>query len=124
MYGLPYTGIGIVDRALCGPVVCFHALMDPPSNLPFNVDLLTGFGTIVLGLAVEAARTKRHALLGLHIIIVMMAQFATAAVMLPFYWLIFVVTGTARRPRDEGAGVDQPYAEAVLFSFIAGYVVP
>lgn len=123
-YSLPYTGSESVDRALCSLVAVFHALLDVPSNRLFNVDLLFGFGAVILGLAVESARLERNALLSLYIGIVMVAQFATAAVMLPFYWLIFVVTGTARRSPGPGSMIDQRYAESVVFGVCAGYALP
>ncbi|KAF7972110.1 hypothetical protein HWV62_18940 [Athelia sp. TMB] len=121
---LPYTGSEILDGALCRPVAAFHALLDPPSNLPFNVDLLFGFGTLVLGLAVESARVERSALVGLYVAIVMVAQFATAAVMLPVYWLIFVLSGAAKRTASSGSGVDQAHAESVVFGIFTGYALP
>lgn len=121
-YSLSYTGIPVLDYQLCGLVACFHALMHP-SHLPFNVDLLCGLAGIAAIPAIEASRQKRHGLLALHVVIMLIFQRVTAAVMLPWYWLIFITTGTADLS-GVGAKIEQSRAEAVLFSVIIGYIAP
>lgn len=120
---LKYTGIGVIDYQLCGLVAVFHALMQP-SNLPFNVDLLSGLGSVAAVPVLETARQKRHGLLATHVIISLIYQRMTAAVLLPWFYLIFITTGAAQINPGPGARVSQARAEAVFLSVILGYVVP
>jgi hypothetical protein len=122
-YALQYTGIHAFDHQLCGLVACFHALM-APSHLPFNVDLLSGLAPLTVFPAIESARQKRHPLLEIHVALALIYQRVTAAVTLPWYWLIFVTTGAASRSRGDGNTVDQAHAEAIFFSLFVGYVIP
>jgi hypothetical protein len=122
-YALTYTGIHAFDHELCRLVACFHALM-APSHLPFNVDLLSGLAPLTVFPAIESARQRRHPLLEIHVALALIYQRVTAAVTLPWYWLIFVTTGAASRSRDEGNTVDQTHAEAIFFSLFLGYVIP
>jgi len=122
-YALQYTGIHAFDYELCCCVACFHALM-APSHLPFNVDLLSGLAPLTVFPAIESARQKRHPLLEIHAALALVYQRVTAAVTLPWYWLIFVTTGAASRSRGEGNMVDQAHAEAIFFSLFVGYVIP
>jgi len=119
-----YTGIPSIDRQLCGLVTCFHVLLEPSHNLPFNVILLTGLAPVAAIPAIEAARRKRHVLLACNVIIALMYQRLTAAVVMPWYWLIFILTGAAGLPRGADAKIDQAHAEAVLFGIVVGYIVP
>jgi hypothetical protein len=122
-YALRYTGVHAVDYQLCGLVACFHALL-VPSNLPFNVDLLSGLAPLVAFPVIESARPKRHALLETYVVIALIYQRVSAAVMLPWYWLVFVITGAANRSRGASAKVDQAHAEAIMLSLFMGYAIP
>jgi hypothetical protein len=104
-------------------VTSFYALLEP-SNLPFNVDLITGIATIATIPAIEAARRQRHALLAAHVVIALISQLLSAAVMIPWYWLIFVTTGAANLSRGPHAKIDQAHAEAILFGAAVGYMIP
>ena len=79
-----------IDYQLCGIVACFHALM-VPSHLSSNVSLLSAIAPLAAFPAIESARQK-HALLKIHVVTALIYQRLTAAVISPWYWLIFVTT--------------------------------
>ena len=120
---LKYTGIGLIDHLLCGLVAVFHALMHP-SNLDFNVVSLSAFSTVVALPVLEAARRKSHDLLAFHVVISLISQCCTAAVVFPCFYLLFITTGSAQTNPGPGARISQARAEAVFLSVILGYLIP
>lgn len=126
-YSLAYTGFPAVDSQLCGLVAFFHFLLEP-RNLPLNVELFTGLAAVATIPYIEAARQNRSVFLELHWIIGMIYQKYTGGVILPIYWLLFVITGAASLHRTPRAGlnskVDQKYAESIVFALLAGYAAP
>lgn len=127
-YTLAYTGLRSIDESLCPLVAFFHVMMEPPHSLPFNVELLTGLAALAIIPYIEAARQGRNILLECHWILGIIYQKFTGAVVLPIYWLLFVLTGAAtlhRTPQTKGTGrIDQRHAESVVFALVAAYILP
>lgn len=95
-----------------------------PSNLAFNAAILSGLGTVAAVPVLETARQKKPGLLAIHVVISLIYQRFTAAVLLPWFYLIFITTGAAQINPGLGARVSQARAEAVFLSLILGYVIP
>jgi len=126
-YTLSYTGVPKIDGELCGMVAFFHILKDP-RNLLFNVELITAMAAIVTIPYFEAARQNRNVLLEFQWVIGVIYQRFTGGVILPFYWLLFVVTGMASLHHTRHAGsnskIVQERAESIIFALVAGFIVP
>lgn len=131
-FTLPYTGIASIDTSLCPLVAFFDTMLEPEHNIPFNVELLTGLAALAIVPYLEAARTGRNAMLELHWVIGVVYQKFTGAVILPLYWMLFIVTGTAglhRAPRlsarvgVQTGSIDQRHAEAAAFSLLVAYIL-
>lgn len=113
-----------MDYQLCGLSAAFHALLDRPELMGFNTHLISGLAAVAALPAFEVSREKRHGLLAAHVVISLIYQRLTAAVILPIYWLIFTATGSASRSAGPGVKINKAQAEAVLFSLIFGYLLP
>jgi hypothetical protein len=99
-----------------------------PHNLPFNVELMTGIAAIATIPYLEAARQKRNLLLEFQWVIGIMYQKYTGGVILPIYWLLFVVTGAAAlhyTPQaHNGSKIDQKHAESIILALVVGFIAP
>jgi hypothetical protein len=99
-----------------------------PQNLPFNAELITGLAAMAIIPYFEAARQNRNILLEFQWVIGIIYQNFTGGVILPFYWLLFVVTGMATLQYTPQAGnnskISKGHAESIIFALIVGYIVP
>ncbi|KAH7889937.1 hypothetical protein F5I97DRAFT_2071981 [Phlebopus sp. FC_14] len=122
---LEYTGLLDVDRLLCGVVTFFHALMDPVYR-PLIAEVATFLAAVSIIPFVEAAREKRSFFLRMPAAVGILFQIMSLAVIMPIYSLVFIVTGAAGRTArsSDGARINQANAEALLFAFSVGYVIP
>jgi hypothetical protein len=123
---LQYTGIRELDLQLCGYVVFFHNVIKPVNN-PFTTDFLVTLTTYATILYFEAARHGRSRVLALPVIVGLLYQIYSIAVIYPLYWLAFIWTGAAslhKRPGGEHTKIDQAHAEGILFSIFVGFLVP
>lgn len=121
---LQYTAVPSVDRALCGLVTFFH-LTFTLEVLPFLTYFL---GTTVALLAIpafESCRNGRHSILALPVIFGLLMQLMTVGAVLPIYWLIFILTGTAqRRVAGSNTKITSAHAQAVVFGLTIGAGIP
>jgi hypothetical protein len=126
-YRVAYTGIPRLDAQLCFMVAFFQLLMDP-QNLSLNVELMTCLAAVATIPYFEAARQNSNILLEFQWIIGILYQKFTGGVMLPVYWLLFIVTGAATLHHTPQASkstkIDQKHAESIVFALVVGYVAP
>ncbi|KAF8841988.1 hypothetical protein BDN67DRAFT_430936 [Paxillus ammoniavirescens] len=126
-FRLAYTVTPEVDKFLCIMVAFFHILMDPFYR-PLVAELFTTLAAVAIIMFAEAARDKRPFVLRTPTAVCLIFQFASFGVIMPLYSLLFVITGTASlRPgplTTPGTKINQANAEALLFSFVLGYIVP
>jgi hypothetical protein len=124
---LAYTGLPQIDGQLCGLVAFFHILMDP-HNLPFNVELFTFLAGMITIPYFEAARENRNILLESQWVIGIMYQKFTGGVVLPMYWLLFIVTGAATLHHTfqgcNNGTIDQRHAESIILALVVGFILP
>ncbi|KAJ6608636.1 hypothetical protein B0H10DRAFT_521872 [Mycena sp. CBHHK59/15] len=120
---LPYVGVSSVDKAVCGPVFFFHLALSPAVS-PF-LEYFMGTAMPLLALpALESCRNGRHFSLGLPVLFGLLMQVMTVGVVLPIYWLLFILTGSAQRHAARETKISQAHAEAVIFGLIIGAGIP
>jgi len=127
-YSVAYTGIPRLDAQLCFMVAFFQILVEP-QNLPFNVELMTCLAAVATIPYFEAARKNSHMLLEFQWVIGIIYQKFTGGVILPVYWLLFIVTGAATLHHNmpqasKNTKIDQKHAESIAFALVAGYIAP
>lgn len=122
---LAYTGYPDLDLRMCSLVAFFQALLDPAYQ-PLVAELVTGLAAVTMIPFVEAAREKRSILLGMPAAIGVLFQLYSYAVVMPLYYIAFVLTGASISRPVEGRGtkITQGSAEALLFALIVGYIIP
>jgi hypothetical protein len=122
---LAYTGYPDLDLRICSLVAFFQALMDPAYQ-PLVAELMTGLAAVTMIPFVEAAREKRSILLAMPAVIGVLFQLFSYAVIMPLYYVAFILTGASISRPVEGreTKITQGSAEALLFALIAGYIVP
>ncbi|KAF8163120.1 hypothetical protein B0H34DRAFT_764399 [Crassisporium funariophilum] len=124
-YSLPYTGLTAVDQALCPLVTFFHALMDSPTPLTFLTYFIGIGGPFLLIPNIEASRKGQSRLLALPVIWGLLSQTATIGVTFCVYWLVFILSGGAKRARNSDLrSITQGDAEAIVFGIVVGAVIP
>ncbi|KAJ6620264.1 hypothetical protein B0H10DRAFT_1792052 [Mycena sp. CBHHK59/15] len=123
-YRLAYTGVPVLDKRLCGLVSVFHLALTPEA-LPFlNYFLGTSVPLLALS-ALESVRKGSHASLALPVVFGLLSQVMTVGVVLPIYWLIFILTGAARRRvGGDRTRVPKARAEAAVVGLIVGAAIP
>jgi hypothetical protein len=95
--------------------------------MPFTAYIISSIGTIGMVPFIEAARSGRSYLLAFPILVGLLSQGITAAITLPIYWLLFVLTGAAGlhlRPDNGRTKITHAHAEALLFSAFTGVAIP
>jgi len=125
---LPYTNIALLDRRLCGLVSFFHAAL-AEENLPLLEPLLAGMSILAVIPFVESARKGRSTAIAFPVITGLLYQTFSAAVILPLWWLVFIVTGGADLHRPSyiirrNTRIVQGQAEGILFSIFVGFLLP
>ncbi|KAJ7063512.1 hypothetical protein C8F01DRAFT_984957 [Mycena amicta] len=109
------------DSPLCAVVAFFHLAFTPEVRPLLHYFLSTALPLLAIP-SLEAARPGRRALLALPIIYGLCMQLFTAGVVLPLYWLVFILTGAHKR-RPPSA-ISSRYAQAILFGLFVGVAVP
>ncbi|KAH7919904.1 hypothetical protein BV22DRAFT_1074737 [Leucogyrophana mollusca] len=125
-YRLAYTGVSDLDHNLCLLVGFFHGLMDP-SYRPLVAEIMPSIAAAIAVLYAEAARETHPSLLHMPVVVGIIFQCFTFAVVMPVYWLVFVLTGSATRHASSNSGstkINQANAEALLFALLVGFVIP
>ncbi|KAF7305140.1 Citreoviridin biosynthesis protein D [Mycena kentingensis (nom. inval.)] len=119
--GNPYVGIPAIDDAICGFVTFFHIAFTPPVRPVLHYFLENALVLLAIP-ALEAARPGRHYLLGLPVLYGLAMQLFTVGAVLPIYWLVFILTNTAKR--TSSTGIPSTHAQAVAFGIFIGAAVP
>ncbi|KAI9456103.1 hypothetical protein HD554DRAFT_221826 [Boletus coccyginus] len=128
-YRLAYTNTPNADKVLCGMVVFFHTLIDTACN-PLLAVLFPAVGVVGLIPFLEAARDRCPFTLRMPTAIGVFFQLASMGVVMPLYALFLVITGTASilpsttQTASPPSKINQGNAEALLFGFLLGYVLP
>ena len=112
-----------LENTLCVLVALFHPIFQPEgvNHTPFVLDILTSLSAPVIVSFLEAARSKRPLLLGFPVVIGVVYQLFTGAVIFPVYWGVFLAI---TRDHAVGSEIVQADAEAVLFGLVMGYFIP
>lgn len=112
-----------IENTLCILVSFFHPLFQPnaTNHTPFLFDFLASFSACVVIPFLESSRSKRSFLLGLPVVMGSIYQLFSGALIFPVYWAVFLAV-----TRDDAVGseIAQADAEAVLFGFVMGYLLP
>jgi hypothetical protein len=116
-----YTGVPKLDGTLCTLVSFFRAALTPAGE-SFTAWLVSGIAPIVVFTFVEAARARRPAVLSAPVaaLLGVIYQMLTGAVVLPAYWLAFILLGAGTRRGRVAAG----HARAVAFAVLGAFVIP
>ncbi|KAJ7724187.1 hypothetical protein DFH07DRAFT_897339 [Mycena maculata] len=121
---LDYLGVPSVDQRICGFVSFFHLALTP-EVLPFLTYFMASTMALLAIPAFESWRAGRHSILALPVLFGLMMQIMTVGAVLPLYWLIFILTGTAqRRGRGEDTKISAAHAQAVIFGLNLGAGIP
>ncbi|KAJ6606390.1 hypothetical protein DFH09DRAFT_7479 [Mycena vulgaris] len=123
-YRLVYVGIPAVDKLLCELVTFFHLALSPETSPFLNYFLGTALPLLAIP-ALESFRRGRHFLLALPVVFGQVVQLLTVGAILPIYWLIFIITGSAQRRAVRGkTEISQVHAEGVILGLAVGAGVP
>ncbi|KAG6833475.1 hypothetical protein H0H87_006047 [Tephrocybe sp. NHM501043] len=125
-YRIVYTGLHKVDAILCTLVTFFHAALDEPDAIT-ALKYFLGIGAPLIAIpTIESCRAGRGVFIALPVIFGLLSQIATIGFTFPIYWLIFIVSGGANTGwgRRADAIISQAHAEAVIFGFFVGAVIP
>ncbi|KAJ7460985.1 hypothetical protein B0H11DRAFT_159533 [Mycena galericulata] len=121
---LDYIGATSVDQTICGFVSFFH-LAFTPEVLPFLTYFMSGSMALLAFPAFEASRNGRHWVLAAPVVFGLLGQVMTVGAVLPIYWLLFILTGTAQRGATGGqTKISAAQAQAVVFGLIIGVAIP
>ncbi|KAJ7043124.1 hypothetical protein C8F04DRAFT_1073750 [Mycena alexandri] len=127
-YRITYTG-GAVDVAICGFVAFFHLALTPTVRPLLTYFLGTSLPLLALP-ALEAHRAGRRAstrgpvILSLPVLVSLAGQVFTVGAVLPLYWLIFILSGTASATPTSSTKISSAHAQATAFSLLIGVAVP
>ncbi|KAJ7491213.1 hypothetical protein FB451DRAFT_634557 [Mycena latifolia] len=123
-YRLVYVGVPVVDKRLCGLVALFHLALSPGTSPFLSYFLGTALPLLAIP-ALESFRRGRHSLLALPVVFGLVMQLMTVGAILPIYWLIFIITGSAQRRAARGkTEISQEHAEGVILGLAVGAGVP
>ncbi|KAH7102320.1 hypothetical protein BKA62DRAFT_700039 [Auriculariales sp. MPI-PUGE-AT-0066] len=117
-----YTGLDVIDKALCTVVAVFTENLGPNVLEFTHYWLSTGAVTFIFP-AVEASRrgtSLPNIILALPVLVLLVAQVATIAVVLPFYWTVFLVSGQQRGSKD--SFITESHAESMIVATLLGLV--
>ncbi|KAJ7582566.1 hypothetical protein C8J56DRAFT_864612 [Mycena floridula] len=118
------TGSPTFDAAISTLVAIFNAAKN--QNMPFLIYFLLSSCPSVLALfIIEAYRRDTSALLTFpNVVFGCLVQTASFGGTVPIFSLLFVLTGAASRRHDAKSNIAQSHAEATVFGFFIGFVVP
>ncbi|KAF9052341.1 hypothetical protein BDZ89DRAFT_425242 [Hymenopellis radicata] len=117
---LPVTGNDGFDRFLCVLVSLFDIGLQPERTLFLKYFFATWIPAATLFMSVESSRKGRRFVVSYSALVSgMLGQLLTFAVVLPLYWLYFVLVG-----RHNTGKVAQGHAEATLFGVFIGWITP
>ena len=122
-YSLPYTGIPLVDKRLCGLVAFFHGAMtsgDPFIHL--NYFFTTGSIFYIIP-AVEGFRIGRRMGIVFPAVVGLLGQVCSIGATMPLYYLVFFLSG-GRARFDSATSITKVHAQAILFGLIVGAGIP
>ncbi|KDR81428.1 hypothetical protein GALMADRAFT_113712 [Galerina marginata CBS 339.88] len=124
-YLIQYTGLSALDKALCPLVTFFHNIMDSPTSLSFLTYAIGIGAPLILLPLLEAYRTGRRNLMAYPVIWGLLTQIATVAIIIPIYWLVFILVEGSQKSRSLSIrSFAQAEAEAIVFGVIIGAVIP
>lgn len=116
---LPVTNTNF-DKFLCVLISLFHIGLEPESSPFMAYFFATCLPAIMLFVSVESSRKGRRFIVSYAgLISGMFGQVLTVGVVLPIYWIYFILS--ARRVKGK---VTEAHAEASLFGVLIGWVVP
>jgi hypothetical protein len=98
-----------------------------PAALPSTAYALTALNPIALFPFIEASRNRRHVTLAFPVIMGLLYQNFTIAVIMPLFCLAFVVSGAAtlhKRPAGPHTMIDHGQAEGLAFGLVIGFIIP
>lgn len=122
VYRTSYTGFHYLDVYLCMLVSFFQPAIHPYPHAVL-VYFLGTHAPLVISPMVEGRRGRSHPLISFTSIIWGIYQVVTIGVGVPWYWLVFILTGSHQR-FGKDAAISQVQAEAIAFSFFFGSLVP
>jgi hypothetical protein len=110
-----------VDKVLCA-LVAFFLESFKPRNETFTSYLVVHLAPVVLFGFVEAARNGRSWIISspMAVLFGLGYQLLTGAVVLPLYWLTFIVSGAYK----SSGNVDLRHARGTAFALLVGLTVP
>lgn len=122
-YLIKYTGLRGLDLyALC-PLVSFsHEAIAYPDAISFFTYFVGISAPLPIIPAVEGWRSDRSRYIAFPVIFGILCQTLTVGVMMPIYWLVFIVTGGVDRTKNPT--VSQAHAESIVFGVLVGAVIP
>ncbi|KAJ6488520.1 hypothetical protein C8R47DRAFT_482572 [Mycena vitilis] len=122
-YRLDYTTLPSVDNALCRMVSFFHLALTPTVRPLLSYFLGTSLPLLALP-ALESVRPNRPALLALPVLVGLAGQLFTAGAVLPLYWLLFILSGSARAAPSASTPLAAQHTQAVAFGLLIGAGIP
>ncbi|KAF8813572.1 hypothetical protein BYT27DRAFT_6344264 [Phlegmacium glaucopus] len=122
VYRVSYTGFHYLDVYLCILVSFFQPAIHPYPH-PVLVYFLGTHAPLVITPMIEGRRERSHPLISFPSVTWGVYQVLTIGVGVPWYWLVFILTGSHYRAGKD-ATISQVQAEAIAFSFFFGSLVP
>jgi len=122
-YRLAYTGQTMVDTRLCLLTSFFaHGLRSKAH--PFIGHLLAQFPSFVMFPVIESLREGRPKSLGFPLALGLAYQNFGGAIIVPLFWMLFVLVGGPKSITGPSSVIPRPLAEGALFGMLFGYVLP
>jgi hypothetical protein len=117
------TSIGSLDSFLCGVVSFFQtSLQDTIKD--FTTIFLLGGPTILFALLLESSRSDRPFVASFPLVVGVITQFFTGAIVISLGWTLFVVQACYKGTRQGRKPVSRADVEAALLAIFIGYVIP
>jgi len=114
-----------VENIFCVLVAFFYSVLQPEQAgySPWLIDALAALGACVVVPFIESSRAKTPFFLGIPVLMGLVYQLFTAAVIFPIFWIILIVFGTTHKG-GVGSQISQAKAEGVLVGILLGYYLP
>ncbi|KAF8525079.1 hypothetical protein BU17DRAFT_83996 [Hysterangium stoloniferum] len=113
-----------VENVLCVLVAFFYSVLQPKqAPSPWLTDTLAALGACVVVPFVESSRAKTPFFFGFPVLMGLLYQTNTVAVIFPVFWIILIVFGTTHSG-GVGSQISQAKAEGVLVGLLLGYYLP
>ena len=126
LYATPYPALNsFLNAAFCPLGGFFADLFKLPEGLKFSIYVSSISLPVLLLPVFEAYRTGQSKLLKYPFLWFQICQWWTMGAIFPLYWMTFVLSGGPKLYRTRSAkSYTQAEAEALVFGFIAGAVIP